>query len=93
MLTHVVCFKFNDPEKAKESVERLVRLREMVPSLRHIEAGLDITRSPRSYDVALVTRFDDAEGLAAYQVHPAHEEVAAFIRLHMTGAVAVDYLG
>lgn len=64
-----------------------------VPSLRHIEAGVDVVRSARSYDVALVTRFDDLAGMEEYQVHPVHQEIAAFIREHATGIVAVDYEG
>jgi hypothetical protein len=91
MLTHVVCFKFTNPDVAQEVKERLLSMVGRVPSLRHIEAGVDVVRSARSYDVALVTRFDDLAGLEAYQVHPVHQEVAAFIREHATNIVAVDY--
>jgi hypothetical protein len=38
----------------------------------------------------LVADFDDVAGLDAYQVHPAHEDVAAFIGTIRAERVAVD---
>ena len=91
MLTHVVCFKFGSLDHAHEACRRLLSLQGQVPTLREIEAGVDITRSERSYDLALITRFDDEAGMDAYQVHPAHQEVVAYIRSVAMGAVAVDF--
>jgi hypothetical protein len=91
MLTHVVCFKFEDLQIAEQVKDRLLSMAGRVPTLRAIEAGVDVLRSPRSYDVALITRFDDMAGLEAYQVHPFHEEVAGFIKQHSKGSVAVDF--
>lgn len=93
MLTHVVCFKFEDLQIAEQVKVRLLSMAGRVPSLRAIEAGVDVLRSPRSYDVALITRFDDLAGMEAYQVHPVHQEVAGFIKQHSKGSVAVDFLG
>lgn len=93
MLTHVVCFKFEDLQIAEQVKVRLLSMAGRVPSLRAIEAGVDVLRSPRSYDVALITRFDDLAGMEEYQVHPVHQEVAGFIKQHSKGSVAVDFLG
>ena len=92
MLTHVVFFKFENLEIAEQVKDRLLSMAGLVPSLRQIEAGVDVVRSARSYDVALVTRFDDLAGLEEYQVHPLHQEVAGFIKQHSQGAVAVDFM-
>lgn len=92
MLTHIVCFKFENLEIAEQVKERLLSMAGKVPTLRQIEAGVDVLRTARSYDVALVTRFDDVAGLEAYQVHPLHQEVAGFIKQHSQGAVAVDFV-
>src|SRR5690606_25336691 len=91
MLTHVVCFKFDDLQTAEDVKARLQAMAERIPSLRAIEAGVDVLRSPRSYDVALITRFDDLAGLEAYQVHPVHQEVVEFIKPRSRGAVSVDF--
>ena len=62
-----------------------------MPSLRSMEVGIDFMGSERSYDLVLIATFDDEAGLAAYDKHPSHEEVRAFIRAHRTGTVSVDY--
>lgn len=92
MLTHVVCFRFPDRADAEEAVRRLAAMDGKVPALQGIEVGLDITRSPRSYDVALITRHADADGLAAYAQDPVHLEVVAWIKSKGPQSVAVDFL-
>lgn len=92
MLTHVVCFRFDQPADAVEAARQLNALAGRVPTLLAIEAGVDITRSARSYELALITRFDDQAGLDAYAVHPAHQEVVSFIKARAGGAVAVDFV-
>ena len=91
MLTHVVCFKFESSDIAAEAARQLLSMAGKIPTLRQIEAGVDIVRSARSYELALVTRFDDLAGLDAYQVHPVHVEVAAYIKTHSKASVAVDF--
>jgi hypothetical protein len=91
MVTHLVFFRFSDPADAAESQRRLLGLRGQIPGMQSLEAGLDFTRSERSFDLGLVTRHDSREALDAYQVHPLHREVAAFIRSKMTGSAAVDF--
>jgi hypothetical protein len=93
MYTHVVLFHLVDPSEAQAVAERLVQMRGRIPGLRQIEAGADDAPSERSADVCLITRFDDAAGLADYQVHPVHQELLAWIRPKLKGAVKVDYPG
>lgn len=63
-----------------------------VPQLRALEAGADVVRSERSYDVALITRFDSLADMEAYQVHPYHQnEILPFLRAMMSEARAVDF--
>ena len=91
MLTHVVCFKFTDPEDATEAARRLSSMEGRVPTLQGIEVGLDITRSARSYDLALITRHADMAGMQSYQVHPVHQEVVSWIKSRGPTSVAVDF--
>lgn len=93
MLTHVVMIKLKQPdsEQAAALVESLLALSDQVPSLRQMEAGVDMLRQERSFDVALIARFDDVAGLQAYQVHPAHQAVGAVIAEIAASVVAVDY--
>lgn len=91
MLTHLVCFDFDDWDVARAARDRLLSMRGRIPSLLDISAGLDVTHSERSYKLGLVTRHADPAGLLAYQEHPVHLEVAAYIRAHATRSVAVDF--
>lgn len=93
MITHVVLFRLKD--RGKESVEEaLTVLRGLdgrIPSLRGFEVGLDVVNSDRSYDIALIARFDDLKGLDEYQNHPIHQEVVKYISGVRDASVAVDY--
>jgi hypothetical protein len=63
-----------------------------IPELRHLEVGVDVVHSERSYDIALVSKFDSLTTLQAYQVHPYH---AGVVIPHMksvsSAIIAVDY--
>ena len=96
MITHIVFFKLTEPTPANMAAvrNRLLSMQGKVDLLRHLEAGTDLIRSERSYDVALVTRFDSMADLQAYQVHPYHAgEVLPFMRANCSSIVAVDYEG
>lgn len=94
MLTHIVLFKLSDPSDRSiaEARKKLLSMNGIIPQLRHLEAGADIVRSERSYDLALLTRFDSLEDLQSYQVHPYHaEEIIPYVRSISSAIVAVDY--
>lgn len=90
-MNHVVFFRFPSIELAHDAASRLRALEGVVPTLLSIEVGVDALRTERSWDLCLITRFADRAGLDAYQVHPAHHEVALWIRAHMTAAASVDW--
>lgn len=93
MITHIVFFKLKD--RSRENVEKakqvLLSLEGKIPVLRHIEVGVDVLHSERSYDLALVTKFDSLEDLQAYQVHPEHVKVGEYIATVREAAASVDY--
>lgn len=93
MLTHVVLFKLKDrsPENVARVRAQLETLGGNIPSLREIEIGSDVLHSERSFDLALIARFDDMIGLKAYQNHPVHLPVLALIREAAEQTIAVDY--
>ncbi len=91
MVTHVVFFKFKEPGHAQEAQARLLAMRGRIPGMTNIEAGLDFTKSERSFELALITRHDDRAALEAYRTHPIHEEVVEFIRARASASAAVDF--
>ena len=74
MITHIVLFKLANPTTGNITAvrDKLLSMDGKILQLRHLEAGIDVIRSERSYDVALVTKFDSLEDLQSYQIHPYH---------------------
>jgi len=95
MVTHIVFFKLMD--RSAENIEKarkvLASLAGKVPQLRHLEVGADVLRTDRSFDLALVARFDSLADLQAYQAHPVHQEVVKYMTGVRESALAVDYEG
>ena len=94
MITHIVFFRLT--ESSRESVagirDMLLSMQGKIPQLRHLEVGVDVIGTERSYDLALVTRFESLADLQTYQVHPYHAEtVVPFIKQMGTSTVTVDY--
>jgi len=93
MIAHIVLFKLKDrsPQSVEKARDVLLRLKGRIPLLRQLEVGIDVLHSERSYDIALVTKFDSLEELEAYQKHPVHVEVAKYMTSVRESAIAVDY--
>jgi hypothetical protein len=93
MITHIVLFKLLNctPEKAEEARQVLAGMAGKIPPLRRLEVGVDVVHSDRSYDLALVARFDSRQDLKAYQVHPVHVEVVNYMHQVRQSAIVVDY--
>ena len=94
MITHIVLFKLKEltPEGIEQAKGVLLSMQGKIEQLRHLEVGVDLIHSERSFDIALFTKFDSLEDLQAYQVHPYHaNEVAAYMRGVCSSVVAADY--
>ncbi|SFL83558.1 Stress responsive A/B Barrel Domain [Paenibacillus sp. 1_12] len=94
MITHIVFFKLKDRslESIQATAKVLSDMEGQIPVLKHIEVGLDILHQERSYDIALVTKFDSLEDLSAYDVHPVHLEVKKHMKEVLNGtSVCVDF--
>lgn len=97
MIRHVVTWKLaaddaaTRAEQAAEVARRLNALDGVVPQLRSITAGANVAYPDANWDVTLVADVDSIAALEEYQVHPAHEEVVAYVRSVIASRVAVDF--
>ena len=93
MITHIVFIKLADrnEETTQKIQNALLGMQGQVPQLRHLEVGVDILHSARSYDIALVTKFDSLEDLQDYQNHPVHVKVKEQIVEAAEAVAVVDY--
>jgi hypothetical protein len=90
VIRHTVLMRFTDPAQAPEAKARLDALLGVVPQLLSLQVDLDVLRTEASYDLWLVTTHDSTEALAAYQVHPAHEEFRAWVGPRLAARAVVD---
>ncbi len=93
MITHIVCFKLKDgsPESVARTAQVLRDMEGKIEELKYIEVGIDVLHSERSYDIALITKFESMEALGAYQVHPVHKKVIEHMTEVREASVSVDF--
>lgn len=95
MYTHIVFFKLNDPSENNINFVKatLLSMEGNIEELKYLEVGIDDIRSARSYDIALVTRFDSKEECLAYDVNEYHvKKVKEVIRPYIESSKSVDYV-
>lgn len=98
MIKHIVAWNFApelDEDKRNEAGQnvknRLEGLKEQVAEIVDISVHLEqLGTSDR--DIILYSTFKTENCLQAYQVHPAHQEVAAYVRSVTTDRVCLDYV-
>ena len=98
MIEHVVMWKFADTAEGKTREENMAIVRErllalpaVIPEIKFMQIGRDVSRTDMSYDMMLVTRFESLEALHTYKVHPDHVAVGVFMRPLRTGRASVDF--
>lgn len=98
MIRHIVAWRLKDSAlgndkaaNARQMKEKLEALRGRISGLLRLDVGLDFSATENSSDLVLVTEFDSREALAAYQVHPEHKAVVAFVSQIVAERRLIDY--
>ena len=93
MVKHIVMFKLIEktPKNLEKAVAILKGMVNKIEALRHLEVGIDFKHSQRSYDIVLITHFDDQKGLDIYSNHLIHKTVKDNLFTICSSAVVVDY--
>ncbi|WP_342565718.1 Dabb family protein [Paenibacillus sp. FSL R7-0345] len=97
MFEHLVVFKFNSsykPEQEQQLVETLLNLKEQIPGITGLTAGVNVTEETENihgYTLGLRVTFTDQEALRAYGPHPAHQNFVAMLEGIIESVVVVDY--
>ncbi|MDX9843823.1 MAG: Dabb family protein [Aquabacterium sp.] len=92
MIKHIVLFTLKDPANAPKVKALLDSCKDIVPGIREFEVGIKTEGLEATSDVVLVSSFDDAAALAAYQQHPHHQGVIAPLREMASGRHVLDYV-
>lgn len=99
MIRHIVMFKLKKTlsEESQDGIRNEIKLRlESLPGkievIRTMEVGINVVKSDRAFDLALVSSFDNLDDLETYRIHPAHQEVVSFIGEVKDQSAAVDFI-
>ena len=86
MIKHVVMWRFKTEAEGRTKIENMEELKRqllalvpLIPQIKKMEIGFDITHSEFSADFMLSTEFDSVEDLKIYAVHPDHLKVSGFV--------------
>lgn len=98
MLKHIVMFKLKNSyqgkikeELAKEIKFALEKLPFIITQIKYYEVGINELNDPRSYDLVIISAFENIEDLEIYRTHPIHKETLNFILERTEDAKVVDY--
>jgi hypothetical protein len=98
MLKHIVCWRIKEEAEGASKKENIIKMKKMLEALPYkiseiedFEVGINFNASEAAYDISLYSAFNDEKALEAYQVHPAHVEVASFIKAITKERVVCDY--
>jgi hypothetical protein len=98
MFKHVVMWKLEDNAlgnnklaNAKLIKEELEALKDVLDGILTLEVGIDCYQTEQSFDVVLISEFENEDYFKQYAVHPKHQEVVKFIKQVVTNRIAVDY--
>lgn len=93
MIRHIVLFKIKDEYKAEipQLVKNFEGMRGKIEGMLELQAGQDVLHSERSYDLALITVFEDMDAFKAYQTHPVHMPVRKRMHEVRSASVACDF--
>jgi hypothetical protein len=98
MIKHIVMWKLKDEVEGKTKneiavllKEELENMRNTVPEIVKIEAGININHGPIAYDLCLYSEFKSEDDLASYQDNMEHKKVKDLIVKYAENGVVVDY--
>jgi len=97
MVRHIVAWSFKDGFTDEEKQAHALKIKtelEVLPSIivGIVELNVQIDLLPTSNRSAVLNSlFESEEALKAYQIHPEHKKVSAFVGTVMTDRVCLDY--
>ena len=98
MIKHIVMWKFKDEAEGKTREENMAWVREhlyalvdIIPQIRSMEVGFDVTHSDMSMDLCLITEYDSVADMKIYAEHPEHKKVSVYVRKVVESRVVLDF--
>ena len=98
MIKHIVMWRFRPEAEGKSKREnmeivrdRLYALVPIIPEIKKMEVGFDLSGTDASADLCLITEFESLETLKIYAEHPEHLKVGGYVRKVVETRTVLDY--
>lgn len=99
MIKHIVLWTIRDTGNPRSKLEamaelkfKLLALKEEIREVKSLEVHFNSISAPGdNFEVVLECEFDSWADLEAYQKHPAHVEVAEYVRNIRQNRASIDY--
>lgn len=94
MIRHIVLFRFkaDTPQSDRDAFKAMLAdLPAQISEIGDFETGYDVVRAPRSFDLGLVSTYEDLDALARYAKHEHHLPVIERSKQICEQVVSVDY--
>lgn len=97
MMRHLVLWKLttDDPAEKAQIVEELTRrfagILPVIDGAERLDIRADVATTQGNWDVVLDADYRDADALAGYIAHPAHLEVAQYVRSIISDRACIDF--
>jgi hypothetical protein len=98
MIKHIVMWTLKDSAEGADKAANAKKMKELlealpgkIPCLRALEVGTDVFAASPACDVVLYSEFATRADLDAYQIHPEHQAVVAFVKLVVSSRSVLDY--
>ena len=94
MVKHIVMYKLKDSslENAQALKDKFISMKVKIEVLKEIDAGVDVLKSARSFDVVLTCVFDSLEDMEIYKNHAVHIPVMEYVKSVVEVSHSVDYI-
>lgn len=96
MVTHIVFWALKDEAEGHDKRENAEHIKELLEALVGVVPGLikaevGINENGGKYDAALFSQFESWDALHAYDSHPEHLKVRAFVKTVRLKRESVDF--
>ena len=98
MVKHIVMWRFRPEAEGKSKRENMEIVRDslyalvpIIPEIKKMDVGFDLSGTDASADLCLITEFDSLDTLKIYAEHPEHLKVGGYVRKVVETRTVLDY--
>ncbi|MVF14918.1 Dabb family protein [Ketobacter sp. MCCC 1A13808] len=79
MIKRVAMWRLKDKSQAHEMKEKLQSLEENVPSIHHLEVGINQSDSAKAFDIVFIATFENQDALHEFENDSFHQSISSWV--------------